>query len=207
MKHMDAIRRVKEELGLRIIMHTGLVLDEAEAAALKAAGIDGVAIDIIGANETIQEVYHLDKTIEDYDRSLALLSAHGLSLRPHVILGLHYGEFRGEYTALDMIAKYPVHSLVLVILVPMHETNMWGVEPPDPQQVSEFFFQARVKMPKTNLMLGCARPLGAYKEIVDRAAVEAGINGIAYPAEGIVAYSQSLGLRPTFFENSCSCGT
>ena len=207
MKHIGDIRRIKEELGMKIIMHTGLVLKESEAIALKAAGVDGVAIDIIGANETIKEVYHLDATVDDYDRSLALLSAHGLSLRPHIILGLHYGKFLGEHAALDMIAKYPIHSLILVILVPMHETNMWGIDPPDPAEVSEFFFQARLKMPDTYIMLGCARPLGEYKKIVDRAAVEAGINGIAYPAEGIIAFSESMGLRPTFFENSCSCGS
>jgi uncharacterized radical SAM superfamily protein len=207
MKHINDIRRIKDELGMRIIMHTGLVLRESEAAALKAAGVDGVAIDIIGANETIREVYHMDATVDDYDRSLALLSAHGLSLRPHIILGLHYGKFLGEYAALGMIAKYPVHSLIVVILVPMHETNMWGVEPPGTAEVSEFFLRARLKMPDTYIMVGCARPLGEYKKIVDRAAVEAGLNGIAYPAEGIIAFSESVGLRPSFFENSCSCGS
>jgi lipoyl synthase len=207
MKHISDIRRIKEELGMRIIMHTGLVLKELEAIALKSAGVDGVAIDIIGADETIREVYHLNATTTDYDRSLALLSSYGLSLRPHIILGLHYGKFLGEYAALDMIAKYPIHSLVLVILVSMHETNMWGVDPPDTDEVSEFFLHARLKMPDTYIMLGCARPLGDYKKIVDRAAVEAGVNGIAYPAEGIIAFSESMGLRPVFFENSCSCGS
>lgn len=207
MKHIGDIKRVKEELGLRIIMHTGLVTKENEAAALKRAGVDGVAIDIIGSNETIREVYHLDATVEDYDRSLALLSEYELSLRPHIILGLHYGKFRGEYTALDMIAQYPVHSLIIVILVPMHDTNMWGVDPPDTGEVARFIAHARLKMPDTWQMLGCARPLGEYKRIVDKAAVEAGINGIAYPAEGIVELAEGMGLRPVFFENSCSCGT
>lgn len=206
MKHIDDIKRIKDELGLKVIMHTGLVTDEHEAAALKAVGVDGVAIDIIGADETIREVYHLDATTEDYERSLALLSSHGLSLRPHIILGLHYGRFLGEYQALDMIARYPVHSLIVVILVPMHDTKMWGVEPPDPEEVNQFFQKARLKMPDTYVMLGCARPLGNYKKIVDRMAVEAGLNGIAYPAEGVVEHAASLGLKPVFIENACSCG-
>jgi uncharacterized radical SAM superfamily protein len=206
MKHIKDIKRIKEELGLRIIMHTGLVSDEAEVAALKDAGIDGVAIDIIGANETIKEVYHLDSTIEDYDNSLALLSKYELSLRPHIILGLHYGKFLGEYQALEMIAKYPIHSLVIVILVPMSDTKMWGVDPPDTAEVEAFFQKSRLKMPDTYIMLGCARPLGDYKKIVDTAAVNAGLNGIAFPAEGIVAHSKTMGLKPMFFENSCSCG-
>ncbi len=207
MKHIKAIRRIKDELGLRIIMHTGLVSKEEQAAALKEAGVDGIALDIIGANETIRDVYHMDATVDDFDKTLALLTKYELSLRPHVILGLHYGKFLGEYTALDMIAKYNVQSLVIVILVPMSDTKMWGVDPPNTDDVAEFFAKARLKMPNTNLMLGCARPLGEYKKIVDKAAVESGINGIAFPAQGIIAHAKTMGLSPSFFENSCSCGT
>lgn len=205
-KHIDDIKRVKDELGLKIIMHTGLVTDARDARALRHAGVDGVAIDIIGANETIRDVYHLDATVDDYERSLALLSEHGLSLRPHVILGLHYGRFLGEYQALDMIARYHVHALIVVILTPLHDTKMFGVEPPDPAEVDLFFHTARRQMPGTYIMLGCARPLGGYKKIVDKMAVDAGLNGIAYPAEGIIEHAVSLGLNPVFIENSCSCG-
>ena len=206
MKHIKDIERIKEELGMKIIMHTGVVTDEAMAAALKNARVDGVAMDIIGANETIRQVYHMDALVDDFDRSLALLSEYGLSLRPHIILGLHYGKFLGEYDALDMISKYPVHALVVVILTPMHDTAMFGASPPDTAEVATFFQKARLKLPDTYIMLGCARPLGNYKKVVDKAAVEAGLNGIAFPAEGIVAHSQEIGLKPLFFENSCSCG-
>lgn len=205
-KHIDDIRRIKSELGLRVIIHTGLVTDERQAAALQSAGVDGVALDIIGANETIREVYHMNATVDDYERSLAMLSAYGLSLRPHIILGLHYGRFLGEYQALEMIARYPVHALIVVILTPLHDTKMFGVTPPDPADVDQFFQIARRTMPDTYIMLGCARPMGDYKRTVDRMAVEAGLNGIAYPAEGVVEHACSLGLKPLFFENACSCG-
>ena len=207
MKHIDEIKRVREELGLRIIMHTGLVTQASMAKALKDAGVSGVAIDIIGSNDTIREVYHLNASTEDYELSLKVLSDHGLSLRPHVILGLHFGQFLGEYHALEMISRYPVHSLVVVILVPMHGTNMWGVEPPAPSEVEEFFLRARRALPKTWLMLGCARPLGAYKKTVDRYAVDAGFNGIAFPAEHLAAYAGTKGLKVMYVENACSCGT
>ncbi len=207
MKHTADIRRVKDELGMRIIVHTGLVLKNKEAAALKSAGVDGIALDIIGADETIREVYHLDATTKDYDRSLALLSGHGLSLRPHIIIGLHYGQILGEHYALEMIARHPIHSVVLVILVPMHDTKMWGVKPPDTSEVADFFAHSRIEMPQTPVLLGCARPLGDYKSTVDKAAVEAGLNGIAFPAEGIVAHSAGMGLKPVYYENACSCGT
>lgn len=205
MKHIDDITRIKRDLGLRVIVHTGLV-DEAMANGLKFAGVDGVALDIIGSNETIRDVYHLPLTVDDYDRSLQLLSAYGLSLRPHIILGLHYGKIVGEYRALELIRKYPVHALILVILTPLHETKMQDIAPPDADEVAEFFNKARLQMPDTKILVGCARPGGDYKRKVDLAAVEAGLNGIAYPAEGIIEHARSLGLQPLFFENSCSCG-
>jgi lipoyl synthase len=205
LKHIEDITRIKKELGLKIIMHTGLV-DEPMVEGLKNAGVDGVALDIIGAQETIEQVYHLSTSVEDFDRSLYLLTEYGLSIRPHIILGLHYGKFLGEYPALDMISKYPVHALIVVIFMPIQGTKMQNVTPPDTAEVEDFLIKSRLKLPRTRILLGCARPGGEYKKIVDRAAIEAGINGIAYPAEGIIEYSQELGLSPSFYENSCSCG-
>lgn len=206
MKHIDEIRRVKEELGMRIMVHTGLMTHAAHARALKEAGVDGVALDIIGSDDTIRQVYHLDATVADYERSLEVMSAAGLSLRPHIILGHHYGEFQGEYEALEMVARYPHHALIVVILVPLHGTKMCGVTPPLIEEVEAFFLTSRMRLPQSLIMLGCARPLGSYKEIVDRKAVDAGYNGMAFPAEGVVRYAREKGLKPVFVEDACSCG-
>ncbi len=205
MKHIEDIKRIKSELGLKIIMHTGLVSEEM-AQGLADAGVDGVALDIIGAQETIEQVYHMNTTVADFDATLERLTRHGLSIRPHIILGLHYGKFLGEYAALEMIKKYPVHALIIVILTPMHDTPMKDVEPPATEEVAEFFQKARLAMPNSNILVGCARPGGEYKKVVDVAAVEAGLNGIAYPAEGVIDFAKSKGLIPSYYENSCSCG-
>ena len=205
LKHIDDIKKIKDELGLKIIMHTGLVSEEM-AKGLAYAGVDGVAIDIIGAQETIEQVYHMNVTVDDFDATLERLTRHGLSIRPHIILGLHYGKFLGEYEALRIIKKYPVHALILVILTPMQDTPMKNVEPPSPKLIEEFYLKARIAMPKSNILVGCARPGGAYKKIVDIAAINAGLNGIAYPAEGVIDYARTKGLNPSFYENSCSCG-
>ena len=205
LKHIEDIKRIKKELGLKIIMHTGLVSEEM-AKGLADAEVDGVALDIIGAQETIEQVYHMDATVADFDSTLERLTRHGLSIRPHIILGLHYGKFLGEYEALKMIQKYPMHALILVILTPMHDTPMKDVEPPSTDEVEEFYQKARIAMPDSNILVGCARPGGEYKRIVDLAAVNAGLNGIAYPAEGVIDFSRSKGLKPSFYENSCSCG-
>ena len=99
--HLRHIPRIREELGMKVIVHSGVVSPRL-AAALAEAGVDGVMLDIIGADETIREVYHLDLTVTDMERSLALLSSHGLRIIPHIVLGLHYGRFLGEHRALEL---------------------------------------------------------------------------------------------------------
>ena len=108
---------------MRVIVHSGMVSPEL-AAALATSGVDGVMLDVIGADETLREVYHLELTVADVERSLHLLAAHGLRLIPHIVLGLHFGRFLGELRALEMVTAYPVSTLVLVVLAPLAGTPM-----------------------------------------------------------------------------------
>jgi len=203
LKHTDDIRRIKQELGMKVICHTGLVSEET-AAGLNWAGVDGAMIDIIGADATIREVYHLDATVQDFEDSLERLTRQGLTVLPHIVMGLHYGKFLGEQTALNIIQRYPVSALILVVLTPVIGTVMQGLTPPAVEDCVTFFRTARLAMPTTPVMLGCARPLGQLKLALDRAAVDCGMNGIAYPAEGIVEYAVERGLEPKFYEYCCS---
>jgi uncharacterized radical SAM superfamily protein len=201
--HVDAMRRVREELGMRLIVHSGVVSPRL-AEGLVAAGVDGVMLDIIGADETIREVYHLDLTAADFERSLALLAERGLRIIPHIVLGLHYASFLGEWNALEMIRRYPVSTLILVVLTPLVGTAMAHLPPPPLEDVVEFFGTARLAMPDTRVNLGCGRPMGRMKLAMDRAAVDQGLNGIAYPAEGAIAYARERGLEPAYYEYCCS---
>jgi len=87
-KFVDAIAQIKKKLGLTVITHTGVV-DFSTAKRLKAAGVDAALIDIIGSDETIREVYRLDVSIEDYDKSLRAFHEVGIPFVPHVLVGLH----------------------------------------------------------------------------------------------------------------------
>jgi hypothetical protein len=42
------------------------------------------------------------------------------------------------------------------------------------------------------------------KVALDEAAVDSGLNGIAYPADGIIEYARSRGLEPKLYEYCCS---
>ncbi len=201
--HLRDVQRIRMELGMRVVVHSGFVSPEV-AVALARAGVDGVMLDVIGADQTIREVYHLDRTVSDVERSLALLAEAGLRIIPHIVLGLHYGRFLGEYRALDLVVRYPVSTLVLVVLVPLSGTPMADLPPPPRHEVAEFFGAARAALPRTPINLGCARPMADTKAVLDRAAVDQGLNGIAYPAEGVVDYARSRGLEPRFYEFCCS---
>ena len=201
----EELRRVKERLPLQVIVHTGLV-DEATAEALATAGVDGALIDIIGSEETIRRVYHLDATVDAFDRSLALLEEKGIPVLPHIVLGLHYGRFLGEARALEIVASHHVAGLILVVLMPLVGTAMADVRPPEVDQLVGFLDKARRRLPTTPVLLGCARPGGEAKIALDRAAIDAGLNGIAFPAEGMVAYARERGLKVQFHESCCGVG-
>jgi uncharacterized radical SAM superfamily protein len=202
-RHMEAIARIKRDLPMRVIVHSGVVAPEI-AEGLAEAGVDGVMLDIMGADETIREVYHLDLTTADFDRSLALLAERGLRVIPHIVLGMHYGRFLGEHRALEMIARYPVSTLILVVLMPLTGTPMADIAPPPVDEVIDFFALSRMTMPDTKINLGCGRPMGETKKELDWGAIDAGFNGIAYPAEGAIAYARDRGLEAKLYEYCCS---
>ncbi len=57
---------------LRIAIHTALT-DVAGAKEMESAGVDVAMLDIIGAEETIREVYHLDRPVDDFEATLEAL--------------------------------------------------------------------------------------------------------------------------------------
>jgi lipoyl synthase len=200
--HLADLVRIRRELGLRIRVHPGLP-DEATCRGLGEADIDGAMIDVIGHPDTIRDVYHLDQAPEDYEDVLESLERYGVPAIPHIIIGLHFGRMLGEWRALEMIARHPPKVLVLVVLMPLTGTPMAEVEPPSDEAIGRFFETARDTLPETPIMLGCARPLGARKAAIDRLAVDSGLNGIAYPAEGVVEYARQRELTPEFVDACC----
>ena len=175
--HIDAMRRARSELGLVVRVHPGIV-DAQLAQALAEVDLDGAMMDIIGHDDTIRDVYHLDCTTADFEAGLAHLERHRVPMVPHIIAGLHYGRILGEYHALDIIERHPPKLLVFVVLTPLAGTPMAAVPLPDLDELGTLFRQARRQLPATPIMLGCARPLGPIKERIDDLALHAGF-GVA----------------------------
>jgi hypothetical protein len=202
-RFIDGITKVKRELGLTILVHTGII-DETTAKALAEAKVDSALIDIIGSNETIREIYKLDVTVDDYSGSLKALQASGISFVPHVIVGLHYGRLEGELHALQMIRKYRPSALVTIAFMPIRGTEMEKVDPPKPAAIAKVIAAARLMFPQTPLVLGCMRPKGKHRIETDTMAIKAGVDAIAFPTEEAVKFAESQGMDVSFSSLCCS---
>jgi uncharacterized radical SAM superfamily protein len=106
--------------------------------------------------------------------------------------------------ALEMVAKHPITTLVIVVLKPMRETPMDGVQPPEPEDVARFVAAARLRLPQIPISLSCGRPLGQHRAKTDILALEAGVNRIAMPAEEAVEKARDMGLEIEFHKTCCS---
>ena len=203
MEFIPMIKKGKDELGLDIVVHTGVVYPET-AKALGEAGIDGAMLDIIGSDETLRQIYHLDKSVDIFDESMTHLEDFGVPYMPHIIAGLHYGELIGEAKAIKMIAKHNPNSVVVVAFMPLDHTPMKDVTPASPMDIARVILATRLAIPKKPLILGCARPLGAHRRETDRLAIDAGVNGIAYPSDEGYEYAEGKGFEISFADQCCS---
>lgn len=202
-KFVDTIAKIKRDLGLTVVVHTG-VIDFPTARRLKEAGVDAALIDVIGLEETIREIYQLNVKVKDYDRSLEALYESGIPTVPHVLVGLHYGKLKGEIQALKIISKHSPSAVIIIALTPISGTPMERVNLTTPEDIVRVLIMARLMMPYTPIVLGCMRPKGKHRVKTDTLAVRAGINAIAFPSGEAIQLAQSLGLDVAFSSLCCS---
>ena len=200
-RYYPVIEKLKRDFPyLKIAIHSAL-LDERRARQMDSAGVDTAMMDVIGADETISQVYHLDRTVADFEATLAALCATGMQVVPHIVIGLHYGRILGEANALDICARHDIHGLVLVVVMPYYARPGTFVVP-ETSDIGRIFQEARTRLPDAQINLGCARPAGMHKRVTDAYAVMAGLDGIAYPGDGAVALADALD-RP--YEQAHAC--
>jgi uncharacterized radical SAM superfamily protein len=186
------IRRIKDAFPeFKIAMHTALV-DMDIARRMEDSGIDAAMMDVIGAQDTITQVYHLRRTVDDFEKTLDYLVSTRMRVVPHIVLGLHYGQFLGEWNALEIIRRHQPTAVVLVVVMPFYAPEIRPFSTPDSHEVGRFFMDARAALPDTPLLLGCARPPGKAKIEIDTYAVMAGLNGLAHPVDGAVELAARL---------------
>ena len=200
-RYLPVIERLKRDYPyLKIAIHSAL-LDRRRAQAMASAGVDTAMMDVIGAEATIREVYHLDREVADFEATLAALVETRMEVVPHIVIGLHYGRILGEADALEICARHAIHALVLVVVMPFY-ARPGTFATPETRDVGAIFLEARRRLADKQVLLGCARPAGLHKRVTDAYAVMAGLDGIAFPADGVVALAQAIG-RPVEQQHAC----
>ena len=200
-RYLPVLERLKREFPhLRVAVHSAL-LDAPRARAMASAGVDTVMMDVIGSADTIREVYHLDRPVDDFEATLAALCSTTMEVVPHIVIGLHYGRIVGELAALDIVSRHRIHSLVLVVIMPFYARPGTFVTPTT-SGIGDVFLEARARLRERQVLLGCARPPGMHRRVTDAYAVMAGLDGIAFPAEGALAVAHAIG-RPAAQEHAC----
>jgi uncharacterized radical SAM superfamily protein len=140
---IPAIKTIKETTDLFISVHSGII-DFQTAKRMKDIGIDQALIDVIGDEETFKKIYHVDFGIDKIEGSLDALRNAGVPIIPHIVVGLNYGQIKGEYNAIEMIKRYSPEVLVIVSLMSLTGTPMKDVLPPDPEEIAKIIATARI---------------------------------------------------------------
>jgi lipoyl synthase len=196
--HLDRVRAWRQ--GRRLNWHVGLI-SEAEMAAI-APLADLVSFDLVGDDETIREVYGLDRTVQDYVEAYRLIRRYARTL-PHITIGLRGGVLGHERPALQLLEEMGADGLVFLVLIPTPGTRYAGRLPPSPAVVADLLAEARLRFPTTPIYLGCMRPKGPYRDELDPLAVRAGVNVIVSPSRAARRRAAELGLATRNMRECC----
>lgn len=198
---LSAISEIREKTNLLISAHSG-ILDQSMAKELKEAGIDQALIDVIGDDKTYQEICHVDFGISKIINTIRYMREAGISVVPHVVCGLQNGNIGFETRAVEMLSEFNIEQLVIVSLMPLPKTPLWGKAAPKAEDIAEVIIKARFMMPNTLISLGCARQRGDTG--LEKYAIDAGITRMALPSEDALEHARNYGLEIKYQKTCCS---
>lgn len=188
----SGIKAVKSSTDLLVNAHIGLAT-ERELNDLVSSGVDAFSADLYGSDETIREVLGIDRRAEDYFSVVRSLKDLGAKVAPHICVGIHGGALKGEFAAIDWLARLEPEVLILISLIPTRGTVYGSVPAPSQDAMLEVVKAARSALPDTKLLLGCMRSKkdrsGEYELI------EAGLDGIVLPSAATVRKLRSEGFE------------
>ena len=197
-EHVSQLKAVKQ--GRRYNLHVGLI-DEEEISQI-AEIADCVSFDFVGDDETIREVFGLERTVDDYIQCYQKLRRQ-VKVMPHICIGLHGGTIRGEYRGVEILQELGVEALTFIIFTPTRGTRYKDCLPPNMDEVVKFLTWTRERCPNIPIHLGCMRPGGRYRSEIDQWAVKLGMDTIVNPTPKAVELAKELGLSILRGEECC----
>ncbi len=198
---IPAIKNLKEKTELILIAHTGFI-SSGEAILLKDSGLDGIGFDVIGDMTTVRDVYGLDVSEKEYTDSLRAIADSGLIIFPHVCVGLHFGELRGEYRALELISSINPTTIIITGLMPVAGTPMAHIKPM-PSDFKKVIKKAKEMFPETPIVLGCAHSSGKDRNEIEKIALRGDVSGIAAPTMQTIGFAKENGYEINYYGMCC----
>ncbi len=198
---IPAIKKLKETTELIIIAHTGFISSN-EAALLKDSGLDGIGFDVIGDMTTVRDVYGLCVSENEYINSLHAIEDSGIMIFPHVCVGLHFGEVRGEFRALELIRTITPSTVIITGLMPVAGTPMAHIKP-CPADFEKVIKKAIEMFPDTPVVLGCAHSSGKDRGEIEKIALKSGVSGIAAPTMQTIGFAKKNGYEINYYGACC----
>ncbi|GAA0710505.1 radical SAM protein [Paraclostridium ghonii] len=176
--YIETIKDLKNK-GYKLNSHIGLM--NKENIDLVCKFLDYVSFDLIFDEETIKEVYKMNKSREEYIATYEYIQKH-TQVAPHICIGLKGGKIKGEYEIIEYLEKDQPEQVTFIVLIPTKNTDYEDVNPPNLNEVVDLLCEARIRLSNTKINLGCMRPRGKYRSDLDKLAIECGINKIVLPS-------------------------
>jgi uncharacterized radical SAM superfamily protein len=200
----DAIRQVKQETGLILNLHPGLI--DAATAQKLAGAVDFASLDI-PSDDVIQRVLGLDATTAGYIAAYHTLRAAGIDVVPHVTV-YNGGEaelLRPIAVAGDVPPGGPPHTVVVIVFSPTRGTPMADVPAPGSEAVANVITEIKAMFPAAEISLGCMRPrTRALREAIELAALRAGVTRMELPSQKMLRYACDAGYEIVSFDACCA---
>ncbi|MFW6120443.1 MAG: radical SAM protein [Petrotogales bacterium] len=195
-KLLPVVKQIKRETDLIIKLHTGLV-DVGLAQDMVSAGVDIASIEIVGSNQTIKEIFDFNATVDSYINTLQNLESTGMPyIVPHICIGLHYGELKGEFNALKIIKEFCNPSLlVMIVFRPTKGTVLENCKIPSTSDISTVIKKSKEMFPDKDISLGCIRPRTCFREEIELTALQAGVTRMEIPSKNTLKSAENMGYK------------
>lgn len=108
----DELERACTLTPFHINVHAGL----SEEVPPTLRSVSAVSIDIPPSTRVVHEVYHLDRTQDDYFSMVEALEEAQVHYVPHICIGAEWGTVRGEGQTLERLASYGCEEVILLSL-------------------------------------------------------------------------------------------
>ncbi|MGB9695297.1 MAG: hypothetical protein ACP5SB_06180 [Caldisericaceae bacterium] len=215
LEHLDFIKEV-HSMGLKLNFHTGL-LNEKEIRAIEPYA-ERVSFDFVYSDHVVKDIYHLSENKkEDFEKTYLLmrriLGGHiendlgypSSRVVPHLTIGLDCGKVStDDFDAIDELAVIKPTLLIIDVFIPTKGTPFESCPEPSAEDALRVIEKAKRKLTKTTLFLGCMRPFGAFRNIVDVKSYEIGVKGFVMPSRVLIDKVRQAGEEVVTREECCA---